>query len=408
MRVKAGYGVLFSLIVLIVTTGVAAAPLEEARPISPGGARDFPQIETRCPTFSWTAVEEAGGYELVVYKLPERDTVLTDRRSPNDRLEGALRLFRLQLPGRATSWTPAGDHCFDPAERYAWAVRGWQENRQAQWSEPHLFAVADLPTAQEVKEALSVLEKFIGETGGIASLSGFPIAGLADTSVRSTASLPGPIPTIDSVAISAELTDTLNATAGIKARSNSANGIAAVLQNAGNGQIVSFQNSSNEVASVAADGTISAAMFVGDGSALTNLPGDGGAQAVAVFESTSSIAGEGTILSKMITAPAGGCRLLATATVGLKFDDLATQTSFDDPNCELRIGGTPLSGSNMAVEVDPFHRFDVCVSTAGKDLAAGPHNIQFVLDVDTDPDDPDNPTDPATADSATLTAVCIP
>ena len=75
--------------------------------VSPGGAEALAPVESRCPTFSWSATSGAKGYELVVYRIGEH----------GEPQEAVLKeLFQ----GAVTGWTPSLDQCLQRGERYAW------------------------------------------------------------------------------------------------------------------------------------------------------------------------------------------------------------------------------------------------------------------------------------------------
>lgn len=139
------------LVVPILWVGVAlagpAAYAEAPEPVSPVGA-----VGERCPTFSWSAVPGAPGYELVVYQVAE------------DVAEEPLLTAR--LPGGATAWTPGAD-CLEAGGNYAWSLRvlGGDAGAGGEggWSEPVLFEVSAAPSPDGVEEALATLRRYLSE-----------------------------------------------------------------------------------------------------------------------------------------------------------------------------------------------------------------------------------------------------
>lgn len=135
----------FTLSLFFVAGGGLAAEAPIA--VSPGSSEGS-KIEDRCPTFSWSEVEKASRYDLVVYRIgPEGET--------------ANRLLERQLPGAAQSWTPSLELCLKRGERYAWSVRAAAGGRVSRWSPPSLFEVATGPSMAEFEEAMKVVRRYL-------------------------------------------------------------------------------------------------------------------------------------------------------------------------------------------------------------------------------------------------------
>ena len=141
---------------LIATTGWAGS-----RPVavSPGSPEGVSLIESRCPTFSWTAVPGAESYELVVYQV-------------GDEGEEAQPVLGETFAGSASSWTPSLDRCVERGGQYAWSVRAVAEKGALEWSSPSLFQVASGPSEAEFEEALLVVRGYLGVRAERASESG--------------------------------------------------------------------------------------------------------------------------------------------------------------------------------------------------------------------------------------------
>ena len=118
--------------------------------VSPGDASRLALTDTRCPTFSWGAVDGAKGYELVVYRL-------------DDDGEEAEPVVTQRVSGSALAWTPALDRCLERGGRYAWSVRAVGEKAASDWSAPSLFQVASGPREAEFEEALAVVRSYLEE-----------------------------------------------------------------------------------------------------------------------------------------------------------------------------------------------------------------------------------------------------
>ena len=147
------------LSLLAVAPAFGTAP----RAVSPGRAVSFAMAASACPTFSWAALPGSVEVELVVFAV-------VGESEPALAAQPAL---TVRLPGGASSWTPAAEHCLSPG-RYAWAVRGQSEGdgegevtaAPASWSEALLFEVRERPTTQELENALDVVRRHLA-TGGV-------------------------------------------------------------------------------------------------------------------------------------------------------------------------------------------------------------------------------------------------
>lgn len=125
--------------------------------VSPGGAAGA-VIQTRCPTFSWSAAEAAEGYELVLYRVEDDAAGAAEEAGEAD-----VPVARIRLPAGSTTWTPSLEGCLDPGGSYAWSVGAVGEPELVEWSEASLFRVAGTPDADEVEAALETLERYLDE-----------------------------------------------------------------------------------------------------------------------------------------------------------------------------------------------------------------------------------------------------
>lgn len=135
----------FTLVLLGLGTGrsvAARGPLT----VSPGGVDNMSTIADRCPTFSWSAAATAGPYQLVVYRLDDREVA-----------QDATELFRVSLPAGSQAWTPPVEQCLERGGRYAWSVRTASKAGEegSAWGPPALFSVALGPSVAELESLLS-------------------------------------------------------------------------------------------------------------------------------------------------------------------------------------------------------------------------------------------------------------
>ncbi|MFP3939215.1 MAG: hypothetical protein ACLF0P_02815 [Thermoanaerobaculia bacterium] len=186
--------------------------------VSPGHPSHVTGVESRCPTFSFGGAAGARSYELAVYELDEGQGEEEDERL----------VLREEIPGRATTFTPALENCLERGRRYAWSVRAIDPKGPGEWSTPRLFEVADAPGEAELAEALEVVRRYAAAHGEAS-----PAAGLA--------------PDEDS--------------GGEEPTSAAGGGV----------ERLPVTASATETA-LSVDGGVAASFFAGDGSALVNLP----------------------------------------------------------------------------------------------------------------------------------------
>jgi hypothetical protein len=433
MKAKSSYTICLVL-VLAAATAAADTATQVAQPISPGGARAFPALESRCPTFSWTAVDRAQGYELVVYPLPDREALLAtsaeSARAQLDRLRPALRVL---LPARASSWTPSGAGCLVAGESYAWAVRTRLAGGEVTSSDTLLFQIAARPSAREVSEALTVLREYVadleiggsGSTAALAELAedlGEGLPAMEAAPVEASQLITSTVPTLDmsqdrlilssptgGTSISATGVYTITGQAAgitinsdpVVTMSNDQDSLGALTPTCSNGQVAKKSGA----AWVCGDdedaigGLSCLSGQIAEWNAGTSMwqcgnddTGGGGGASVVVGQASTESPGssEGMILSIPFTAPAGGCVLHALGTASFAFDDIDTQDDFDDPLCWLCLddntpGCTPLTASKQQVAVDPFIRYATCPTKGEVGMVpSGAHTLYLRTDVDTD------------------------
>ena len=142
---------LAGLILCLTGTPMLAAPPVA---VSPQGA-----TTDECPTFSWSLVEGASAYELVLYGVGETGEVGTEP------------LLSTVLPAGVPSWTPSAGNCPPAGGSYAWSVRALDGQEAGVWSEVSLFQVSRKPSATEVETAIETLKRYL-ETQGEGEATG--------------------------------------------------------------------------------------------------------------------------------------------------------------------------------------------------------------------------------------------
>lgn len=138
-----------SCLFLALTVAEARASAQAPTAVSPGALDGFDEVASACPTFSWSAAQEASAYELALYAIEDAVDPLSKRVLVH-RIEGA-----------ALSWTPPRASCLAPGWRYAWSVRGLAGDAATAWSAPRFFQVAAVPTAEELATLLALLRRYL-------------------------------------------------------------------------------------------------------------------------------------------------------------------------------------------------------------------------------------------------------
>jgi hypothetical protein len=135
------------LTIALASAVAAGASGPAPRAVSPGSERGA-SIGDRCPTFSWSALEGASSYELVVYRLDDLGVE-------------AIPVLAERIAGAASSFTPPLDRCLARATPYAWSVRAAVEDGVSSWADPILFTVAAEPPAEELAATLDLVRRHL-------------------------------------------------------------------------------------------------------------------------------------------------------------------------------------------------------------------------------------------------------
>lgn len=150
--------VVMVVVAILAFAGDSAAENAAPQPVSPGEVARFAPVGSACPTFSWSAVAGATGYEVVVYAADDGVRGVA-RESPEP-------VLRTRIPGGAVSWTPSADRCLSLSDSYLWFVRAVGEVEVGGWSEARLFKVASTPELTEIGGAIErALQRYLEAKG---------------------------------------------------------------------------------------------------------------------------------------------------------------------------------------------------------------------------------------------------
>lgn len=133
---------------LLLTTATSVAGTTDAPVAASPGSPDGARIQTECPTFTWSEVDHATAYELVIYRLAAEG----GQSAP---------VLRKRFPYPVDGWTPGVDECLEAGVRYAWSIRGFADDKATNWSIPTLFEVVAATDQKSVEEAMAIVRRYL-------------------------------------------------------------------------------------------------------------------------------------------------------------------------------------------------------------------------------------------------------
>ena len=124
----------FPLMALVLIS--ASAREKGPAPVSPSSVTGIARVGTTCPTFSWTFVEWATGYSIVVFET-NGPNVLDYKE-----MEAiSTPVVSNEIKGRALSWTPSSEERLRNGGTYVWYVQALDSYGMGIWSEGRMFNV---------------------------------------------------------------------------------------------------------------------------------------------------------------------------------------------------------------------------------------------------------------------------
>ena len=117
---------------------VISANAQERRPvaISPASDSGIARVAESCPTFSWTGMEWATGYEVVVFETNGPNVLSYDEMTAI-----SSPVLKREIRGRALAWTPSSDDRLSNGSMYMWYVQAVDGYGIGIWSEGRMFKV---------------------------------------------------------------------------------------------------------------------------------------------------------------------------------------------------------------------------------------------------------------------------
>ncbi|MBN2705672.1 MAG: hypothetical protein JXR89_04440 [Deltaproteobacteria bacterium] len=150
--------------------GLGFAAEDRVKAISPGGVQ--PGLVADCrPTFSWSAVSWADGYDLLVFSAPA-----VGEFAAEELLAQGEPLFEIHISGQGVCWVPDGETALAPGQEYVWFVRPFAGGGPGLWSAAARFVVDLTETEGFISDTLRYeLSRYLDGSAGSAS----PFAGFS-------------------------------------------------------------------------------------------------------------------------------------------------------------------------------------------------------------------------------------
>ena len=141
---------------------VMNADAQDRRPvaISPASASGLARVAESCPTFSWTSVEWATGFKVVVFETNGPNIL-----SYEEMAAISSPVLSREIQGRALSWTPSSEERLSNGSMYVWYVQAENDYGQGTWSEGRMFKVETLLQLVGIEDAVrkSLRERGLSE-----------------------------------------------------------------------------------------------------------------------------------------------------------------------------------------------------------------------------------------------------
>lgn len=144
---------MFVVLFLLVTFRTGA---EESNhrpvPVSPGSGTEVVSVGRSCPTFSWSAVDQASSYRIAIFEVIEPKILEYE-----DMASIASPVISKDIPGPALSWTIPSEKSFNTGSMYAWYVQAVDAygNALGNWSNGSIFKVEQEVRFAGIEERLA-------------------------------------------------------------------------------------------------------------------------------------------------------------------------------------------------------------------------------------------------------------
>lgn len=149
--------VIISLTVIFLSTPKASVHNPVA--VSPGSDTELVTIWQSCPTFSWSSVDQAASYKIVIFESVD------GKITPYENMAAmSAPLISQQIPGPALSWTLSTNESLKTGNMYAWYVHAVDAsgNEIGPWSTGKVFKVEQEIRFAGIEEKLAEKMKEYG------------------------------------------------------------------------------------------------------------------------------------------------------------------------------------------------------------------------------------------------------
>jgi hypothetical protein len=162
---------LIMMAALVMAPGLSVS--NELEAVSPGATDRIAEVEARCPTFIWEAIDGADSFELIVYRLPDG---LATEALPALTEADVTEVLVAEVPGGAPAWTPDVSRALARGGTFVWFVRPRYKRpdgviEAGLWSAGRYFSIAELSRAEEAAEAMEILRRYLAAGGTLDDLN---------------------------------------------------------------------------------------------------------------------------------------------------------------------------------------------------------------------------------------------
>lgn len=120
--------------------------------VSPGSETEVVSVWQSCPTFSWSAVDQASSYRIAVFEVVDPNVTEYE-----DMAAVSSPVIIKDIPGPALSWTLSSEESLKTGNMYAWYVQAVDDygNTLGNWSSGKIFKVEQEIHFAGIKEKLA-------------------------------------------------------------------------------------------------------------------------------------------------------------------------------------------------------------------------------------------------------------